>query len=104
MASGIAVVEIEVAYHRAIDERRGLGGNLLTETENAAGVFPGSLAMSKPSTNLRRLTVVRADGAAKGIDQPLHRRVDALGGQIFVARGGRILGDLPCDVIQWDTS
>jgi hypothetical protein len=82
MAAGIAIVEIEIADHCGVDERRSFRRHELAEAQYAACVFAGCLSVGEPPADLRRIAIVRADRAPKRIDQPLAGRMNGFRGQV----------------------
>ena len=71
MPARIAVVEIEIADHRGVDEAGRFRRQPVAVEQHAAGIFAGRLAGRQAPADLRWLAVVRTQAAAERVDQAL---------------------------------
>ena len=99
VSSRIAVVEIEIPNHRRIDKGRGLRWQPVPKTKNVARILARDLTGCQSPADLRRLTVIGPERAAKGIDQPLRRGMHALIGQVVNVEVDRIFRYFVSDLI-----
>jgi hypothetical protein len=60
MPTRIAVIEVEIANHRAVDERGDLERRLATVADHSASILTGSLPLRDAAADLGRLAVTRA--------------------------------------------
>jgi hypothetical protein len=60
VSSGIAIIEIEIADHRAVNEGGGFGREPIAKTQDAARKFARGFILRQSSADLRWLTVISA--------------------------------------------
>ncbi len=99
VAARIAVVEIEIADHRGVDERGRLERRLPAVTEDGARALARGLAGGKPQPDPGGLAVGRAERAAERIDQPLRGGMYGILRQVLESRRAGVFGDLSRDSV-----
>jgi hypothetical protein len=72
---------------------------MLGKAEDAARIFSRRLAGSQSSADLRRLTIVSAQGTAKRIQQPLRRRLNHFRSKIGKPDTGSVIGNFSSDSV-----
>jgi hypothetical protein len=99
MPARIAIVEVEIANHRSVDEGGNLQRRLPAMADDMARIPACRLPLCDSPTDLRRLAIMRAQCAAERVDQPLRRRLYGSCVQVLKGERGGVFGDLCRDSV-----
>ena len=72
---------------------------MLGKAEDTARIFSRRLPGGQSSADLRRLTIVSAQGTAKRIQQPLRRRLNHFLSKIGKPDAGSVIGNFSSDSV-----